>query len=72
MQNKMRNLRKILIMVHFMPNEGVDNGPVIAQEIVPIQPNDTLETLEERIHVVEHRLLIFALKQVFVNLVFLH
>jgi formyltetrahydrofolate-dependent phosphoribosylglycinamide formyltransferase len=55
------------VMVHFVPDEGVDNGPVIAQEIVPIQTSDTIEKLEERIHEVEHRLLISALKQVFSN-----
>ncbi len=33
-------------MVHLVPDEGVDSGPVLAQEIVPIQPGDTLETLE--------------------------
>jgi phosphoribosylglycinamide formyltransferase-1 len=54
-------------MVHFVPDEGTDNGPVIAQEIVLIQSNDTLEKLEERIHDVEHRSLINALKQYFSN-----
>ena len=46
------------VMVHFVPDEGVDNGPVIAKEIVPIYLQDSLENLEERIHAVEHRLLI--------------
>lgn len=53
------------VMVHFVPNEGVDDGPVIAQEIVPIYPGDTVEQLEERIHAVEHRLIVEALIQVF-------
>jgi formyltetrahydrofolate-dependent phosphoribosylglycinamide formyltransferase len=53
------------VMVHFVPDEGVDDGPVITQEIVPIQTTDTVEALEERIHAVEHRLLIKALNQVF-------
>jgi formyltetrahydrofolate-dependent phosphoribosylglycinamide formyltransferase len=53
------------VMVHFVPDEGVDDGPVIAQEIVPIQATDTVEALEERIHAVEHRLLVAALNQVF-------
>lgn len=44
------------VMVHLVPDEGVDSGPVLAQEIVPIQPADTLETLEQRVHAVEHRL----------------
>jgi formyltetrahydrofolate-dependent phosphoribosylglycinamide formyltransferase len=50
------------VMVHLVPDEGVDSGPVLAQEIVPIQPIDTLETLEARIHSVEHRLLVATLQ----------
>jgi phosphoribosylglycinamide formyltransferase-1 len=53
------------VMVHFVPDEGVDDGPVIAQEIVTIQATDTVEELEERIHKVEHRLLAKALNRVF-------
>jgi phosphoribosylglycinamide formyltransferase-1 len=41
------------VTVHFV-DEGVDTGPVIRQEAVPVEPR---ETLEERIHAVEHRLL---------------
>jgi len=41
------------VTVHFV-DEGVDTGPVIRQEEVPVEPR---ETLEERIHAVEHRLL---------------
>ncbi|PKN92890.1 MAG: phosphoribosylglycinamide formyltransferase [Chloroflexi bacterium HGW-Chloroflexi-6] len=52
------------IMVHLVPDEGVDNGPVLATEIVPILPDDTLESLETRIHQTEHRLLVETLKQV--------
>jgi phosphoribosylglycinamide formyltransferase 1 len=50
------------VMVHLVPGEGVDDGPVLAHEIVPINPDDTLETLETRIHAVEHRLLVDTLK----------
>jgi phosphoribosylglycinamide formyltransferase 1 len=50
------------VMVHLVPDEGVDDGPVLAQEIVPINSDDTLETLETRIHTVEHRLLVDTLK----------
>ena len=50
------------VMVHFVPDESVDNGPVLATEIVPIHPIDTLESLEERVHEVEHRLLVNTLK----------
>ena len=42
--------------VHFL-DEGVDTGPVIAQERVPIHAGDTPETLHARIREVEHRLL---------------
>jgi len=52
------------VMVHFVPDEGVDDGPVITQEIVSIHTTDTVKELEERIHKVEHRLLVNALQQV--------
>ena len=42
--------------VHFL-DEGVDTGPVIAQERVAIRRGDTPETLHARIREVEHRLL---------------
>jgi phosphoribosylglycinamide formyltransferase-1 len=41
------------VTVHYV-DEGLDTGPVIAQEEVAVEPR---ETLEERIHAVEHRLL---------------
>ncbi len=49
------------VMVHLVPNEAVDAGPVVAREEVPIYPGDSLEDLEARIHAVEHRLLVQAL-----------
>ena len=52
------------VMVHLVPDEGVDSGPVLAQEAVPIRPEDTLEALEARVHAMEHRLLVEALKGV--------
>jgi phosphoribosylglycinamide formyltransferase 1 len=53
------------VMVHLVPDEGVDCGPVLGQEVVPILPDDTLETLEARIHEVEHKLLVDTLRKVF-------
>lgn len=50
------------VMVHLVPDERVDCGPVLAQEIVPIHHGDTLGTLETRIHTVEHRLLVRTLR----------
>lgn len=52
------------VMVHLVPDEGVDNGPVLATEIVPIEKNDTLESLEARIHQTEHKLLVNTLKSI--------
>lgn len=46
------------VMVHLVPDEGVDTGPVLSKQEVPIEPGDTLEQLEERVHAVEHRLLV--------------
>ena len=42
--------------VHLV-DEGIDTGPVLRQEAVPVLPGDTPETLHARIRVVEHRLL---------------
>lgn len=50
------------VMVHLVPDEGVDNGPVLATEIVPIHKEDTLETLEARVHQTEHALLVNTIK----------
>ena len=41
------------VTVHYV-DEGIDSGPVIRQEPVVVEPRDTLES---RIHAVEHRLL---------------
>jgi phosphoribosylglycinamide formyltransferase 1 len=41
------------VTVHLV-DEGVDTGPILVQEAVPVEPR---ETLEDRLHAVEHRLL---------------
>jgi phosphoribosylglycinamide formyltransferase-1 len=41
--------------VHFV-DEGMDSGPIVLQAAVPVEPNDTEETLSARILVQEHRL----------------
>jgi formyltetrahydrofolate-dependent phosphoribosylglycinamide formyltransferase len=51
------------VMVHYVIPE-VDAGEVIVQEGVPIQPDDTLATFEARLHQVEHRLLVEAVRRV--------
>ena len=47
--------------VHFV-NEGVDAGPIILQEAVPVLPGDTAGSLHQRIQVVEHRLYPMAVR----------
>ena len=42
--------------VHYV-DEGVDTGEVIASEPVPVHPDDSVETLRERVHEAEHELL---------------
>ncbi len=44
------------VTVHFV-DEGLDSGPIIAQEPVRVEEGDTPESLAARIHAVEHRLL---------------
>lgn len=42
--------------VHFV-DTGTDTGPVIAQAVVPVEPDDTVDDLAARILAEEHRLL---------------
>ena len=55
------------VMVHLVPDEEVDAGPVLAQTIVPIEPDDTVDKLETRVHAVEHELLVQALRELLCN-----
>lgn len=41
--------------VHFV-DAGVDTGPIVLQAVVPVEPEDTPETLSERILKEEHRI----------------
>jgi len=41
--------------VHFV-DAGVDSGPIIGQQTVPVLDDDTTETLHQRIHAAEHEL----------------
>jgi phosphoribosylglycinamide formyltransferase 1 len=47
------------VTVHLV-DAGLDTGPVLAQEPVPVAPPDTLE---QRLHAVEHRLLPHVVRQ---------
>jgi phosphoribosylglycinamide formyltransferase 1 len=48
--------------VHYV-DEGVDTGPVILAESVPVRDDDTVESLRARVQEVEHRLLPRAVKE---------
>ena len=43
------------VTIHYI-DTGVDTGPIIVQEALDILSTDTLESLEEKIHQLEHRL----------------
>jgi formyltetrahydrofolate-dependent phosphoribosylglycinamide formyltransferase len=51
-------------MVHLVPDEGIDSGPVVAWEEIPFHDGDTLEAYEARVHQVEHRLLVDSIDMV--------
>lgn len=55
------------VTIHYV-DSGMDTGPIIAQEPVRIEESDTLETLEEKIHAVEHELYPRTLQMIFDNL----
>ncbi|MDP9326439.1 MAG: phosphoribosylglycinamide formyltransferase [Candidatus Dormibacteraeota bacterium] len=44
------------VTIHYIEPSTVDAGTIVAQEAVPVLPDDTVETLEKRVHDVEHRL----------------
>ncbi len=44
------------VTVHFV-DEGLDTGPIIAQQAITIDEEDQLEDVEKKIHALEHQLL---------------
>ncbi|MFD1021034.1 phosphoribosylglycinamide formyltransferase [Thalassobacillus hwangdonensis] len=50
------------VTVHFV-DAGMDTGPIIDQEAVRIDENDTRETLQKKIQAVEHRLYPAVIKE---------
>lgn len=47
----------------FVVDAGVDTGPIVAQQAVPVEDDDTPESLHERIKVAERRMLVDAVGQ---------
>lgn len=50
------------VTVHYI-DEGIDTGPIIAQEELEVLPNDTRDTLQQRIQEIEHRLFPKVIKE---------
>ena len=42
----------------FVVDAGVDTGPILAQSVVAVEDDDTVETLHERIKVAERQMLV--------------
>jgi len=51
------------VTIHLV-DDGLDTGPILRQEELPLEPR---ETLEERIHAVEHRLLPTVVREMMVT-----
>ena len=49
--------------VHFVRDE-MDEGPIVAQVAVPVEPDDTVETLTARVLVAEHKIYPMAIRLV--------
>jgi phosphoribosylglycinamide formyltransferase-1 len=49
------------VMVHLVPDESVDAGPVLDAVEVAIHIDDTVDSLAERIHAAEHQLVVATL-----------
>ena len=50
------------VMVHLVPDEGVDTGPVLASAEVDLEEGESLEAFTENIHRMERRLLVSVLQ----------
>jgi folate-dependent phosphoribosylglycinamide formyltransferase PurN len=58
------DIQRTGVMVHLVPDEGVDNGPLLGQQEIHFQPEESLERFEARVHEVEHKLLVNTLKNI--------
>ncbi|KMJ57314.1 phosphoribosylglycinamide formyltransferase [Bacillus sp. LL01] len=52
------------VTIHFV-DEGMDTGPIIAQQAIEVEVDDTREMLEKKIHEVEHIFYPKTLQQLF-------
>lgn len=52
------------VTIHFV-DEGMDTGPVIDQQVVSLNEGETKESLEMKIHAIEHKLYPAVLQRLF-------
>ena len=52
------------VMVHYVPDEGMDDGPLVASVEVEIRTDDSIDSLAARVHAAEHVLLVDAVAAV--------
>jgi len=48
--------------LHFVPDEGIDTGPIIAQSVVKIEDEETVKSLQDKIHPLEEKLICRGIK----------
>jgi phosphoribosylglycinamide formyltransferase-1 len=58
------DIKQTGVMLHLVPDEGVDNGPVLAQRKIDFLPYESFEQFEARVHEVEHELLVNTLQSI--------
>lgn len=49
------------VTVHLV-DEGTDTGPIILQEVIPVEDADTVESLSKKVLEIEHKILVKAIK----------
>ncbi|WP_394219507.1 phosphoribosylglycinamide formyltransferase [Halobacillus trueperi] len=54
------------VTVHYI-DDGMDTGPIIAQEPIPIEENDTADDVKDKIQAVEHRLYPQVIQSLFIK-----
>ena len=63
-QALLANVESTGVTVHYV-DEGMDTGPIIAQEKIIIDQDETKESLEKKVHDIEHVLYVDTLKKLF-------
>jgi phosphoribosylglycinamide formyltransferase-1 len=58
------NVKESGVSIHFV-DEGMDTGPIIAQQSVSLSQEETIESLQAKIHEIEHKLYPQVLQRLF-------